>query len=420
MWFKEPKYAWFIISILWIFGFLGSIGRVIVQYFQEPMTEDIGMSRGFLGLAWSTSILIGAACAPIGGWFTDRYGYRVTMIGGTILGALSAGAIVLFTNPVGYFIGFGILGGLAGISSTSSYVIVSEWFRHHRAKALMIVGSASSIGLAVITPFFVMNDSWLGWSVAYRISMAVGVLFIIAIVFLVKENKRTEEPSQETETSGNEEQADPPAEKLTVGDKLKTLLVYSRSPVLIVVIFALFTCGFSMGTVEMHLMAIQQTAHVSHSMFMWSLSILGVLELVGGFVFSALLDRLPRAMALSSLYFIRAIAFTILFTQLYWSPVLFTLIFGATYLGAIPGGILLASESLKTKSIGLQAGILLFFHQLGGVVAATAGGINFDLFHNYQLLIVVNIVLSLASCAGYYVVRERKQADNKLSTSVSG
>jgi hypothetical protein len=54
-------------------------------------------------------------------------------------------------------------------------------------------------------------------------------------------------------------------------------------------------------------------------------------------------------------------------------------------LGAITGGILLAGESLKTKAIGLQAGILLFFHQLGGVVAATAGGLNYDLLHNCQL-----------------------------------
>ncbi|PZD95408.1 hypothetical protein DNH61_12795 [Paenibacillus sambharensis] len=61
-----------------------------------------------------------------------------------------------------------------------------------------------------------------------------------------------------------------------------------------VVITALFTCGFSMGTVEMHLMAIQQTMHAAHTMLIASISILGLLKLVGGFVFSALLDRFPR------------------------------------------------------------------------------------------------------------------------------
>ena len=164
-----------------------------------------------------------------------------------------------------------------------------------------------------------------------------------------------------------------------------------------------------MGTVEMHLMAIQQTAHVSHSMFIASLSILGVLELVGGFVFAALLDRMPRALALSCLYFIRTIAFALLFAQFHLSPVLFTLIFGATYLGAIPGGILLAGESLRTKSIGLQTGILLLFHQLGGVAAANVGGLNYDLFHNYQILIAVNVALSLMSGAGYILVHRRKR-----------
>ncbi|WP_181438694.1 hypothetical protein [Paenibacillus sambharensis] len=49
-----------------------------------------------------------------------------------------------------------------------------------------------------------------------------------------------------------------------------------------------------MGTVEMHLMAIQQTMHAAHTMLIASISILGLLKLVGGFVFSALLDRFPR------------------------------------------------------------------------------------------------------------------------------
>ncbi|PZD95409.1 hypothetical protein DNH61_12800 [Paenibacillus sambharensis] len=58
---------------------------------------------------------------------------------------------------------------------------------------------------------------------------------------------------------------------------------------------------------------------------------------------------------------------------------------------------MLAGETLKTESIGLQTGILLLFHQLGGVGAALAGGINYDLFQNYQVLLLINIGLSLGT-----------------------
>ena len=419
MWFKEPKYAWFIIGFLWVVGFLGSVGRIIVQYYQEPISESLGITRGFIGYAWSASILIGSVCAPLGGWLTDRFGFKATMMAGSAMGVVSATVITTFQHPAGYFIGFGVLGGLSGIGATTSYVIVTQWFRHHRAKALMIIGSASSIGLAAITPIFVRNDSWLTWTIAYRISITIGLISLPLLWLVLKENRsRERETAQEAAVSIDAEQRrheEDRTEDSRAGGKAgwwksaKTLSGYARNATVMTVIFALFTCGFSMGTVEMHLMAIQQTAHVSHSMFIASLSILGVLELVGGFVFAALLDRMPRALALSCLYFIRTIAFALLFAQFHLSPVLFTLIFGATYLGAIPGGILLAGESLRTKSIGLQTGILLLFHQLGGVAAANVGGLNYDLFHNYQILIAVNVALSLMSGAGYILVHRRKR-----------
>lgn len=95
------------------------------------------------------------------------------------MGIVSTAVIVIVPNSVGYFVGFGVLGGLAGVGATTSYFMVTEWFQHHRAKALMLIGSASSIGLAVITPLFVINESWLSWRVAYKLSIGIGLVFVI-------------------------------------------------------------------------------------------------------------------------------------------------------------------------------------------------------------------------------------------------
>jgi predicted MFS family arabinose efflux permease len=163
-------------------------------------------------------------------------------------------------------------------------------------------------------------------------------------------------------------------------------------------------------------MAIQQQAHVHDMMFTSSLSLLGVLELLGGLTFSFLLDRMRRALALSVLYAIRVVAFTLLMIHFHASPILFSVIFGASYLGAVPGGILVANEELKSSqhSIGLQTGILILIHQLGGVAAAIGGGLNFDIFHNYQLLIGINIAMSLISALGYYSVYRFRPSRPKL------
>jgi MFS family permease len=405
MWLKEKRYAWFILIFLWVFGFVGSLGRFVSAYYQQEIADFLHVGRGFLGFTWSTSIFIGAVCAPFGGWLTDRFGYKKVLIASGALGTLSTTLFLFLPNPIGYYSGFGLLSGLAGIGAATSYVLISNWFVHHRAKALVILGSAGSLGLAIITPIFVSNKSWLSWDTAYWILFTAGCIFIPLAIVFIKDNKSTNIKEINAQEAMIKKEPAP--------RKIQTILTYLKNPTVVVVIFALFTCGFSMGTVEMHLMAIQQQAHVHDMMFTSSLSLLGVLELVGGLTFSFLLDRMRRTLALAALYSIRVIAFTLLLFHFHSSPILFSIIFGASYLGAIPGGILVASEELKSKnqSIGLQTGILLLVHQLGGVTAAIGGGLNFDIFHNYQLLIGVNITMSLVSAVGYYsVYRFRSQS----------
>jgi MFS family permease len=403
MWLKEKRYAWFILIFLWVFGFVNSLSRFISAYYQPEIAGFLQVGRGFLGFTWSTSIFISAICAPLGGWLTDRYGYKKVLIASGVLGTLATTLFLFIQNPIGYYCGFGLLSGLAGIGASTGYVLINNWFAHHRAKALVILGSAGSLGLAIITPIFVTNKAWLSWDTAYWILFITGCIFIPLALLFIRDNKY-KQPLAEAVV---EEAVEP---SLVGPSKLRAFLLYLKNPTLATVIFALFTCGFSMGTVEMHLMAIQQLAHVHDGMFTSSLSLLGILELVGGLTFSFLLDRMRRTRALSALYALRVIAFTLLVFHFQASPILFSVIFGASYLGAVPGGILVANEELKASkhSIGLQTGLLILVHQLGGVAAAIGGGLNFDIFHNYQLLIAINIAMSLISALGYYYVSRSK------------
>jgi MFS family permease len=411
MWFKEKRYAWFILIFLWVFGFVNSLSRFISAYYQPEIAEFLQVGRGFLGFTWSTSIFIGAICAPLGGWLTDRYGYKKVLIASGALGTLATTLFLFIQNTIGYYCGFGLLSGLAGIGASTGYVLINNWFVHHRAKALVILGSAGSLGLAILTPIFVTNKAWLNWDTAYWILFTTGCIFIPLAILFIRDNKNKPEVIQSAEIAAEKA---PEPDKVAI-NKLRTLRHYLKNPTLATVIFALFTCGFSMGTVEMHLMAIQQQAHVHDMMFTSSLSMLGLLELVGGLSFSFLLDRMRRTLALSALYTMRVVAFTLLIFHFHASPILFSVIFGASYLGAVPGGILVANEELKTSkhSIGLQTGLLILVHQLGGVAAAIGGGLNFDIFHNYQLLIAINIAMSLISALGYYSVSKfRSQSAN--------
>ncbi|MWV42430.1 MFS transporter [Paenibacillus sp. HJL G12] len=421
MLWKERKYAWFLLAFLWCFGFAGSLSRFVISYYQGEITASLGVGRNFLGTTWSTATFIGALCAPLGGLLVDRYGVKKVMLLVSSFQILSITAVITMRNELGYFIGNGLFAGFVGLGASTSYVLITGWFKHHRAKALAVLGSSTSLGFAVMVPILA-NWQGLNWIKVYEILLLVSLIFIPCIVFILREHTDREIVADEKDAMNEAPTHDSAAKPLLKW--LNTVRIFTnmlRHPVYLIVAFGIFTCGISMGTVEMNLVAIHQTAHVSTGMISSAMSLLGLLEVFGGITFSILLDHTSRTKALAILYLLRTAAFTFLILHFPVSPILFSLLFGATYVGAVPGAILVARESLADgdKNMGLHTGILLLVHQLGGVLAALAGGFNFDLAHNYQLLIGFNLLLSLSVSTLYFKVQSRHKRSEAAAESLA-
>ena len=418
MLWNEKKYAWFLLLFLWCFGFAGSLSRFVISYYQGDITASLGVGRNFLGTTWSVATFIGALCAPLGGILVDRFGVKKVMVLVSSFQILSLITVLTIRNEAGYFIGNGLFAGFVGLGASTSYVLITGWFKHHRAKALAVLGSSTSLGFALLVPVLAQWEG-LNWIRVYEALLLISLLFIPCIIFILREHHEAADLADPAETPETEPASSPPRKSVTNGlAGVRMFFMMLRHPVYLIVAFGIFTCGISMGTVEMNLVAIHQTAHVSTGMISSAMSMLGLLEVFGGITFSVLLDHTSRTKALAILYLLRTAAFTLLILHFPVSPILFSLIFGATYVGAVPGDILVARESMADadKNMGLHTGILLLVHQLGGVVAALAGGYNYDLARNYQLLIGINLLLSLIVGTLYFKVKsERKPASSSES-----
>ncbi|MVP00687.1 MFS transporter [Paenibacillus lutrae] len=417
-WFKEPKYAWIGLGSLWIIAFIGSLMRFSVAFFQVQISEDLGVSRGFISTAWSTNLLITALCAPLGGWLADRYGPKKVMLISAVIGIAGMGIAVFGHHDIGFFIGYGVIAGFAGIGTTTTYMLMFDWFQHHRAKATGLLASASSLGIAIITPVFVAASTWT-WRDAFFASFVLNIVVTLPVIFFgikgIKPRGNTIAETVITEpTAGNGQK-----EQITVRFPLHRSSAHL--PIFIIVAIALFTCGFNMSTTEMNLVAINQLANVSPAMIALSMSVLGIMEITGSFIMSYWMDRSNKLVIMALLYGIRIIGFSLLFMHLEWSPVLFAVAFGLTYLSALPGGLLIVNEHSRGK--GKQTGWLLLFHHGGGVLGSLTGGISFDYFRDYQVLIGVNIFMCTLVALGYFFLYTTRKRDrtpaNRIRQSVA-
>lgn len=387
------RQAWLGLAALWMIGFIGAISRFIMASYQVQMADDLHVGRSFVSAAWSTNLLIAALCAPIGGRLADRYGPKKLMLVSSIAGICGAALVYSGHSPAIFFVGYGIVSGLAGMGASSAYLLLFGWFERHRAKAAGLLNSASSVGLAVCTPVFLANGS-LTWEHAFLLSALLGLLITIPlIVFMIRPDKG--EPAGSAQSDSTE---------LPIDNDARLLPSKFNWPIAIIA-FALFTCGINMGTVEMNLVAIHQEAKVASESIALSMGVLGVMEIVGSLAFGMLMDVMNKGLVMMTLYGIRILSFMILFFHFAWTPVLFAITFGLTYLGAVPGGMLIANEFTRNK--GRLVGNLMLFHQCGGILGALIGGVFYDIFRNYQLLIGIDAALCGLAVAGYSVFRHR-------------
>ncbi|MEK0315068.1 MFS transporter [Cohnella sp. 56] len=395
-WFKESRHAWIGLGSLWVIGFIGALTRFIMAFFQTQISDDLGIGRSFISAAWSTNLLIAALCAPAGGWLADRYGPKKVMLISAILGVAGTGTVVLGGHePIVFFVGYGVISGFVGLGSSTSYMFMFEWFKHHRAKATALLASASSVGLAVVTPVFV-SWSWLTWRDAFAASFALGAAVTLPVIWL---GIRHAQPARQPQPA----QPGPPPEPAAADGGAPRAPVMPRSavyaPLFVLIAFALFTCGFNMGTVEMNLVAIHQLAKVPPHTIALAMSLLGMMEIAGSLAFGYFLDRVDKLMLMTLLYGIRVLGFGVLFMHDGWSPLVFAAAFGITYLSAVPGGLLIARE--RAQGQGKQTGFLLMFHQGGGILGALVAGILFDRYGDYQLLIGADVFICVIAALGY-------------------
>ncbi len=179
-------YGWWILAVILLTGlFAGPTSQAFIGILVEPVSEATGWSRTSIAGSVTVGGILAGVSAPFIGLLADRYSPRVLMTLGSLVMALSFFVIALAPSVWFLYIGYALARGVAQnfIAGVVPRVLVVNWFRRMRGRAIGLTGTAHPVGTFAMGPLaLLMISAGLTWRWVW-VAFGIGVL-----VFLVLPN----------------------------------------------------------------------------------------------------------------------------------------------------------------------------------------------------------------------------------------
>ena len=367
--------------------------RTSFGLFTAPMSALRGWDRETFALAIAVQNLLWGLGQPFAGAIADRYGAgRVLAVGGAVY-ALGVALMAVSTSPAAFVFSGGVLIGL-GLAGGSFTIVIAAFARlvrpDRRSWAMGVATAAGSMGQFLFAPI------GQGFINAYGPATALLLLagFVVLVPILAGSlTGRGEIDEAEPERSARE-----------------ALSAALRHPSYLLLTSGFFVCGFHIAFISTHLPAYLTDNGMSTSLAAWSLSLIGLFNVIGAYSAGILGGTYPKRILLSGIYLGRGVAFA-LFLVFPISP-LTVLVFGAAlgllWLSTVPLTSGLVALMFGTRHVGMLFGVVFLSHQVGAFAGALLGGTVYGETGNYDLMWFACIALSIGAAIVHMPIREQR------------
>ncbi len=386
--------GWIVVAICFgvmafTFGARSSVSMLLPIWQEELDWSGSQAARGA-----SIVLIMMALLSPVAGNLMDRYNARLVIVIGLTALASGIGATSFVTDPVYYYLLFGVVGGVgwAFVSIPMITAAVSGYFERMRGLAIGIAVSGASGGQLPILSGLGILIAAIGWRASYQFLALIVAALAILVLFWFKPPRGESRSSQPSRVDDLD----------TLTERIKFLMV-NRTFLLLLGAFTL--CGFTTaGVIDVYFIPYAISCGFTLVEGSTAYGFHGLGNLAGVVLFSWMADHVHRPRLLASMFFLRALTFVLLlFIEADIGLMfMFAVIFGTLNFATFPVIANIVATHLGVRILGLTLGLLFGGHSLGAAVGVSIGGWMFDLTAKYSWIWLLSIVL--AALAGVFAI----------------
>ncbi len=275
--------------------------------FLKPVSAELHVGRELFSFGTALSMLLMGAVAPLSGRLADRFGSAWTIAGGGVVYVL--GMVVTAVMHDGFMLILGnILVGI-GLSAASFGPVLGVVLRvappAKQALAVGICSAGGSFGQFFIVPLAAVLQNWFG---DWRPTMWALTAIAVVMIFLAVGLNDSREIAANRKAGGGRQ----------TDRRSAVRSVQARSSYVLLVI-GYFVCGFHVAFVGGHLPAYISDKGIGLSLFGtelspaelggWAIGMVGLFNIAGAIIWSAMGAHHKRKNLLALLYLLRSLVF---------------------------------------------------------------------------------------------------------------
>jgi len=364
--------------------------------FIGSLNSHTGIGYATLSLAFGVAQLMWGVAQPMAGAIADRWGPRWVMIAGAALFSAANAAIPFCGNAIVLTLMIGVVAA-AGAGAVGPAMLISaanRWIPEaKRSMTTGIINAGGSFGQFTIVPLAQLLIGIAGWQPAMVVLGAAALAAVPLVMLFAPSGSR------------------PPVAVASTTDTLGVALRGAiRSPSFLLLNTGFFTCGFHVAFIGTHLPGIVALCELPASVSAWSLSIIGLFNIMGSLWIGRAVQRYSMKYALAVIYCARALLILAFFLAPK-IPLVFFLFaagIGFTYLSTVPPTVGLVAKLLGTRYLATLFGMVMLSHQIGGFFGAWLGGKALEASGSYDWMWLADVTLCLLAAIVHLPIREAR------------